>query len=185
MRRFLVLATLFLGVLSGQAQEKVMNILKTDGTISQTRLAELKQISFLTVDGGDQGLLVTTLGGEMVAVLFESNPVVTASAGKLIIKPSSANTEQFEISDIAEIQFGDATDVTAISKVEGLAFVLQDGGALLRGIPQDVTPRVYSVDGRSFPVPPIHDGQLRLSRETLGSGIFILKAGSFSAKIQF
>lgn len=185
MRKILVLATLFLGVLSGQAQEKVMNILKTDGTSTQTRVAELKQISFLTVDGGDQGLLVTTLGGETVAVLFEANPVVTVSSSRLTIKPSSADAVQFEISDIAEIKFGDATDVTAISKVEGLALVIQDGGALLRGIPKDVTPCVCSIDGRSFPTPPVLDGQLRLSRETLGSGIFILKAGSFSAKIQF
>lgn len=77
MRKILVVATLFLGVLSVQAQEKVMNVQKKDGTSAQTRVAELKQISFLTVDEGGQGLLVKTLGGETAAVLFEAHPVVT------------------------------------------------------------------------------------------------------------
>ena len=57
MRKILFVASLFLGSLSSQAQEKVMNIQKTDGTIAQTRLADLKQISFLTVEEGGQGLL--------------------------------------------------------------------------------------------------------------------------------
>ena len=70
MRKILVVATLFLGVLTGKAQEKVMNIQKTDGTTSQTRVADLKQISFLTVEEGGQGLLVKTMGGETTAVLF-------------------------------------------------------------------------------------------------------------------
>ncbi len=50
MRKILVVATLFLGVLSGNAQEKVMNILKKDGTNSRTRVADVKQISFLNAD---------------------------------------------------------------------------------------------------------------------------------------
>ena len=199
MRKILLLATLFLAPLSGQAQEtprlqsrlgansseKVMNILKTDGTTTQTRVADLKQISFLTVDEGGQGLLVKTLGGETAAVLFEANPVVTISSGKLVVKSSSADPVEFEISDIAEIMFGDASDATAVSEVKGFACVLQDSGALLRGIPTGVTPRVYSLDGRSLPTPPVHNGELRLSRATLGTGIFIVKVGTFSAKIQF
>ena len=50
MKKILVLATLFLGMLSGQAQEKVMNILKKDGTNSWTRVADVKQISFLNAE---------------------------------------------------------------------------------------------------------------------------------------
>ena len=185
MRKILFFVTLFLGVLYCQAQEKVMNIMKTDGTSSQTRVTDLKQINFLTVDAGNQGLLVNTLGGETAAVLFETNPVVTITNGKLVIKSSSADAMQFVITDIAEIQFGDASDATPISKLEGFAFVLQDGGALLRGIPNGVKPRVYSVDGRSLPTPPFSNGELRLSRATLGTGIFIVKVGTFSTKIQF
>ena len=184
MRKILVVATLFLGVLTVKAQEKVMNIQKTDGTTSQTRVADLKQISFLTVEEGGQGLLVKTMGGETTAVLFETNPVVTISSGKLTVKSSSANSVQFEISDIAEIKFGDASDDTAVSQLEGFACVLQDGCVLLRGIPGGIKPCVYSTDGRSIPTPPFRDGELRLSRATLGTGIFIVKVGKFSTKIQ-
>ena len=182
MRKILFVATLSLCALSVQAQEKVMNIQKTDGTIAQTRVADLKQISFLSVDEGGQGLLVNTLGGETVAVLFETNPVVTVSNGKLTVKPKSESAVEFEISDIAEIQFG--KESTGISAPEGFAFVLQDGGALLRDIPKGVKPRVYSLDGRSLPTPPLADGELRLNRATLGTGIVIVKVGTFSTKIQ-
>lgn len=184
MRKILVVATLFLGVLSVQAQEKVMNVQKKDGTSAQTRVAELKQISFLTVDEGGQGLLVKTLGGETAAVLFVAHPVVTISDGKLIVKPISADAMEFEISDIAEILFGDASDATAISDLKGFACVLQDRGALLRGIPKGVKPRVYSLDGRRLQTPPVQGGELRLCRATLGTGIFIVKVGTFSTKIR-
>ena len=184
MRKTIIIAALFLGVLSGQAQEKVMNIQKTDGTCTQTRVADLKQISFLTVEEGGQGLLVKTMAGDTVAVLFETNPIVTASNGKLTVKSDSEDSVEFEISDIAEIMFGDASNATAIKGPEGFSCVLQEGGALLRGIPKGVKPRVYSIDGRSFPTPPFHDGELLLSRATLGTGIFIVKVGTFSTKIQ-
>ena len=160
-----------------------MNIQKTDGTIAQTRVADLKQISFLTVEEG-QGLLVKTLGGEKVGVLFETNPVVTVSNGKLTVKPSSEDAVEFEITDISEIQFGEVSG-TAISELEGFACVLQDGGLLLRGLPKDAKPRVYSIDGRSLPTPSFSNGELRLSRATLGTGIFIVKVGTFSTKIKF
>ena len=184
MRKIFVIATLFLGALSGQAQEKVMNVLKMDGTSTQTRVAELKQISFLTVEEGGQGLLVKTMGGETAAVLFETNPVVTVSSGKLIVKTGSADALEFEITDIAEILFGDASDASAINELKGFSCVLQDGAILLQDIPQGVTPRVYSLDGRSLPTPSFSNGQLRLSRATLGSGIFIVEVGSFSSKIR-
>ena len=148
-------------------------------------MADLKQINFLTVDEGGQGLLVKTSGGETTAVLFEASPVVTVSNGKLTVKSSSADAVQFEISDIVEIQFGDASDATAISELEGFACVLQDGGVLLRGIPKDVKPLICSIDGRSLPTPPFSDGEFRLSRATLGTGIFIVKVGKFSTKVQF
>lgn len=183
MKKIVVVAILFLGALSGQAQEKVMNILKTDGTSTQTRLADLNQISFLTVDKGGQGLMVKTLGGETATVLFETNPVVTVSNGKLIVKPSSTDAVEFEITDIAEILFRKTSDDTAINELKDFDVLLQEDGALLRGIPKGVKPRVYSLDGRSLPTPPFQDSELRLSRSTLGSGIFIVKVGTFTIKI--
>ncbi|MBP5393335.1 MAG: hypothetical protein J6Y59_05925 [Bacteroidaceae bacterium] len=184
MKKNLVFATLLLVALSGQAQEKVMNILKTDGTNAQTRVADMKQISFLAVEAGDQGLLVKTLDGETAFVLFESNPVVTISNGKLTVKPSSATAMRFEINDIAEILFGDESDATPIRKTEGFAFVMQDGSVLLRNIPKGIKPCIYSIDGRNLPTPPFQGGELRLSRATLGPGIFIVKVGTLSTKIK-
>lgn len=184
MRKFFFTAALLLFALSGQAQEKVMNILKTDGTRTQTRVAELQEITFLTVEEGGQGLLVTTTGGETVSVLFEANPVVTITQGRLTIKSSAADAMEFEITDIAEIRFGDASGGTAIQELKGVSLVLQAGGAVLREIPEGVQPRVYTVDGQSVPTPPLTNGELRLSRETLGTGIYIVKAGTFTAKIR-
>ena len=185
MRKIIVLATLFLCALSGEAQEKFMNVMNTDGTSNRTRVADLKQISFLAVNEDSQGLLVKTMGGETAAVLFEANPVVTVSNGKLTIKSGSDAPMVFEITDIAEISFGDASDATAIGELKGFSCVVQDGGVLLRDIPKGVTPRVYSLDGRSLPTPPFMGDELRLSRATMGAGIFIVKVGSFSTKIQF
>lgn len=184
MRKILVLATLLLVAMSSQAQEKVMKVLKKDGTCTQTRVADLKQISFLTVDEGGQGLLVKRLSGETVTVLFETKPVVTVSDGKLIVKPTSSEAVELEISDIAEIMFGEASDPSSISEVEGFSYILQDRSALLKGIPRGVKPLVYSLDGHSLPTPNVVRGELRLSRATLGTGTFIVKVGKFSTKIQ-
>jgi hypothetical protein len=182
--KILFAAFLLLGSLAGQAQEKVMNILKADGTTAQTRVADLKEISFLSVEEGGKGLIVKTLGGETAAVLFEANPVVTVSNGKLNIKPKAADAIEFEISDIAEIVFGDASDATAIKGTEGFAFVLQEDGAVLRGIPGGSKPLVYSIDGRKLPTPSFSNGELKLNRATLGSGIYIVKVGTFTTKVK-
>ena len=184
MRKLLFLATLMLGAVTVQAQEKVMNIQKTDQSSSQVRMADLQKISFLSVEEGNQGLLVKTLGGETAAVSFEMNPVVTVAEGKLIIQSKSEENLQFEISDIEEITFG-TSGTSGISKLKGFECVLQDDGVMLRGIPKGVKPRVYTIDGRSVPTPPFLNDELRLSRSTLGSGIFIVKVGTFSTKIHF
>ena len=183
MRHFFVVTILFLSGLSVKAQEKVMNIQKADGTSTQVRVADLKQINFLTVDEGGRGLLVKTLGGETIAVLFEASPVVTFFDGRLIVKSSLADAVEVEITNIAEILFGDASG-SSVSELKGPDFVLQKGGALLRGIPKGTKPRVYSLDGRQLPTPVVQNGELRLTRETLGTGIYIVKVGTLSTKIQ-
>lgn len=183
MRKILAV-TLSLCILPIHADEKVMNIQKKDGTTMQTRVADLKQINFLTTNEGDQGLLVKTQDGETAAILFKTVPVVTIDSGKLIVKSTYADPVEFEITDIAEIQFGDKSEVTAINLPKGLTCVLQEGGILLRGIPEGVQPRLYSLDGRNLPTPPVEEGELRLNRSTLGSGVFIVKVGSLATKIQ-
>lgn len=185
MRKSLFAALLSLCAFAGNAQEKVMNIVKTDGTRIQTRVEELKQISFLTVSEGGEGLVVKTIGGGTASILFEESPVVTIQKGKLTIKPKTTDAVEFEITDIEEIVFGKKDDETTINKLEGFGFILQNGGALLKGIPEGTEPRIYTIDGRTVPTPPLHNGELRLSRNTLGTGIFIVKVGTFSTKIKF
>ncbi len=184
MRKTLVVATLLLGTLSAHAQEKVMNIQKKDGTSTQTRTAELKQISFLAADAGKQGLQVKTQGGETATVLLEANPIVTAANGKLNIKQDAADAMEFEIADIAEIRFDDKPNSIAGTEAGGLSCIVQGDGVLLRGIPQGARPRIYSTDGRCLATPAPHDGELRLGRETLGTGIFIVKVGTLATKIR-
>ena len=123
MKNILFVAILFFGALSSRAQEKVMNIQKTDGTSTQTRVADLNQISFLTVDEGGQGFQVKTLGGENATVLFETNPVVTVSNGKMIVKSSSVDAVEFEITDIAEILFRKASDDMAINELKDAGYL--------------------------------------------------------------
>lgn len=183
MRNCIVLVFLLFCSLTGRAQEKVMNVQKVDGTTIQTRVAELKEISFLAVEKDGQGLLVKSMGGETTAVRFEANPVVAVSNGRLTVTSDSEDAVEFEITDIAEIRFGDAKGM-AVEGVEAFSWVVQEGGVVLRGLPEGAVPRVYSADGRCLPVPPAEGGELRLSRETLGTGVFIVKVGTSAAKIK-
>lgn len=94
MRQFLVEATIFLCALSGQAQEKVMNILKTDGTSTHTRVADLKQINFFTVDEGHDVMLEKFNNGasfrtninEVEEILFADTMYNLNSAGYRILE---------------------------------------------------------------------------------------------------
>ena len=184
MRKILVMTVLLLGALAGQAQEKVMNVQKKDGTTMQTCVADMEKISFLTVEEGGQGLLVKTVGGETAGVRFESQPVVTMEDGRLTVTYGQDKSMAFEITDIAEIVFGDATAAEGISTLEGFAFVVQDRGMLLRNIPKGTKVQVYSIDGRALPSPTVSNGSVLLNRETLGTGIYIIKSGTFTTKIK-
>ena len=108
---------------------------------------------------------------------------MTVASGTLVIKPNSTEALEIEISDIAEIRFGDMPNSITSSQAKTLSCIMQDDGALINGISKGITPRVYSTDGRSLPVPPVSNGQLRLDRSTLGTGIFIVKVGTLSTKI--
>ena len=50
MKRNLIVATLLLCTMPTLAQEMVMKVQKTDGTTAKTRVADLKQITFLGTD---------------------------------------------------------------------------------------------------------------------------------------
>lgn len=185
MRKTIALATILLMALTCNAQEKAINIIKTDGTTTETRMAELDEISFLTINPGTQGLIIKTVGGEKAGILFESNPVVSITKGVLSVKSTSPDVVSFEVSDIAEIIFGDASEAAGINRIEGFSCVMRDGSLLLRNIPEGITPSLYSVDGRSVPMPTAADGQLEFSPSSIGRGVFILKVGTFTTKLKF
>ncbi len=176
-------SALLFASLTGQAQEPVMNVVKKDGTTSKTRVADLSQIRFLAAGASRQGLQVKTIGGESASVLFASNPVMTISSGTLNIKASGAEALEFEITNIAEILFSDPSDETAVTAPQSFAVIVYDDGVLLRGLPAGTKPRIYSLDGRRLPAPPVAGGELCLSRAIVGHRIVILKVGTFSAKI--
>lgn len=161
-----------------------MNVQKVDGSISSIRVADLKNISFLRGDEGSQSLLVKRTDGKTTAVLFETNPVMTISDNKLIIKPGATEQTEIEIAEIAEILFDNGSN--SIGKVEqnGLVCVVCDDGVTLRGIPMNVEPLVYTICGKRVATPPCRNGELKLSRATLGCGIFIVKVCSFTTKIK-
>lgn len=152
-----------------------MNIWKTDGTSTQTRVADLKQISFLRVDGANQGMQVKTLGGETVAVLFETEPIVTVASGTLVIKPDSTEALEIEISDIAEIRFGDMPNSITSSQAKTLSCIMQDDGALISGISKGITPpRIFhrrtpparpACQQRTAQARPLHTRHRHLYRE--------------------
>ena len=185
MKTILAIATLMLGSLSLQAQEKVMNVLKKDGTTAQTRVEELKQISFLATQAGENGLLITTWGGEKLGFKFEANPVVAIAKGKMTITSNEMeNALEVEVSEIAEIEFGDTSDATGIEGIKVFDCLMQRDGMLLSRIPEGAKVSLYTLDGKRLPAPQVKDGHLLFNRATLGSGIFIVKVGTLSTKIK-
>ena len=61
MKRNLIVATLFLCTMPTLAQEMVMKVQKTDGTTAKTRVADLKQITFLGTDIDEENLPSSTM----------------------------------------------------------------------------------------------------------------------------
>jgi len=43
--------------------------------------------------------------------------------------------------------------------------------------------KVCTIDGRIVPIPHCAGGELRLTRASLGSGIYIVRIGAFATKI--
>ena len=149
MRKFIIAAFLLHAPLTMQAQEKAMNILMADGSSSQIRVAELSEISFLSVNDRKDCLLLSTKASGEVKILF-----------------------------------GDSASVNSIKRIPGFSMVVRQDGVLIRGIPQGVVPGAYTTDGISVPLPDSRNGELMLSREALGRGVYVLKVGSFTTKIK-
>jgi len=66
MKKIVFVALLFLGATTGLAQEKVLNIRKTNGTKTQTRVADLKEISILSGDADSELMLEKLSNGAVM-----------------------------------------------------------------------------------------------------------------------
>jgi len=91
MRKAFIVTAIFLGVLSGYAQEKVMKILKTDGTSTQTRVAEIKEISILNepttmIMKTTNGAVVRTDADEVADITFSDTLYNLNSNGNRIME---------------------------------------------------------------------------------------------------
>lgn len=161
-----------------------MRVQNTDGTYTLTRVAEISRISFLSVADRGKAMIVSTVDSDPVTVLFEAQPEVTVSEGSLIISSKSTDTPvRIEINDISEIRFGEDISLSVPVATAGIVCVLQKGSAIFKGITDGMKVNVCTIDGRSVPVPYCTGGELQLSRSNLGTGIFIVRIGTFTSKI--
>lgn len=188
MKKIHALALLALCTTGMNAQEKAMRVQMTDDSYTLTRVSELSKISFLSIADHYKGVIVDTKEGEPVTVLFDARPVLTMKNGSLVMTSDAADSQlTIAIDDISEIRFGTATptsiDGTAAATTSGVTCVFGQGAALFRGIPEGIRPTVCTADGRNVPVDVCSGGEMRLSRETVGTGIFIVRIGSFTTKI--
>lgn len=184
MKFFFVQAALMLCAFAANAQEKAMRLHKTDATYTLTRVSELSKISFLSIAGQGKAMIVNTVNSETVAVLIENRPEVTVSDGCLTVTSKSADCPvTIEINDICEIKFEDTASSSISAKTVGIVCSILPNTALFRGVPENTNIRICTVDGRSVPVQKCVGGELRLTRSKFGSGIYIVRIGTFVAKI--
>lgn len=72
-----------------------------------------------------------------------------------------------------------------LKDVQGIACMAQADGVIFTNIPANTKALVFSLDGRTTPVQTVGaDGTLTLSRSELGTGIFIVKIGTFTSKVR-
>ena len=100
MRKIVVVAALFLAALSGQAQEKVMSIRKTDGTSTRTRVADLKEINFLTVDGIVQSPAAMIMKTNFGALRTDVDEVAEITVADTLYNLNSAGNRILEANEL-------------------------------------------------------------------------------------
>lgn len=185
MKKLYISAAMLLGVLAVNAQEKTMRVHNADNTYTLTRVSELSKISFLSIADKDRGVIVKTVNSEPVTVLFDKQPVISMEDGSMTVTSQSADSPvTIQINDISEIKFGTPTPTSITgTTVKGVTCELLPGAALFRGIADGVRPMVCTIDGRILSAPSCDGGEMRLSRENVGAGIFIVRIGTFTTKI--
>lgn len=182
--KVLALMALLLCTMAVNAQEKAMCVQMNDSSSTLTRVAELKKITFLSIADKGKALLVNTIGGNHATILLDDQPEVTVAAGSLIVTSKAADSPvKIEIDSIATMKFGDASSTKVSALTAGIICSLQQGTATFKGIPSNTMIKVCTIDGGIVPIPRCTGGELRLTRASLGPGIYIVRIGTFATKI--
>ena len=182
--KVLALMALLLCTMAVNAQEKAMCVQMNDSSSTLTRVAELKKITFLSIADKGKALLVNTIGGNHATILLDDQPEVTVAAGSLVVTSKAADSPvKIEIDSIATMKFGDASSTKVSVLTAGIICSLQQGTATFKGIPSNSMIKVCTIDGGIVPIPRCTGGELRLTRASLGPGIYIVRIGTFATKI--
>lgn len=132
-----------------------------------------------------EGLTVTPATGDSVTFLFDHEPEVTFLAGKLQVKTTqTADPVLFDLDDIREISLGTVSGIDDAAEVSGIVCRSESGSVTFSGFAPGTPAAVFTADGR--PVQPTlsADGaELTLSRNVQGTGVYIVKIGTFAAKV--
>ena len=109
---------------------------------------------------------------------------VTFLAGKLQVKTTqTADPVLFDLDDIREISLGTVSGIDDAAEVSGIVCRSESGSVTFSGFAPGTPAAVFTADGR--PVQPtLSDGaELTLSRNVQGTGVYIVKIGTFAAKV--
>ncbi|MBO7067157.1 MAG: discoidin domain-containing protein [Bacteroidaceae bacterium] len=77
MKKILLVATLSIGALTAHAQEKVMNIQKTNGTNTQTRVEDVKEMDFLDAGTQPATMIMKTTNGALLRTGVDDVEMIT------------------------------------------------------------------------------------------------------------
>ena len=143
-----------------------------------------KHLEDLGFTVGSSVTVMNTIGGNHATILLDDQPEVTVAAGSLVVTSKAADSPvKIEIDSIATMKFGDASSTKVSALTAGIICSLQQGTATFKGIPSNTMIKVCTIDGGIVPIPRCTGGELRLTRASLGPGIYIVRIGTFATKI--
>ena len=132
------------------------------------------------------GLTITPFTGDPVTFLYSQEPDISFIGKSLKITTIGSEAPvTLDMDNIKEITLGKSAGVEDLKDVQGIACMAQADGVIFTNIPANTKALVFSLDGRTTPVQTVGaDGTLTLSRSELGTGIFIVKIGTFTSKVR-
>lgn len=128
-------------------------------------------------------LVVTPTSGEPVTFIFDDKPEVSFLAGKLQIVTAKDDTPvTFDIDDIAAISFDTTSGTDQLPAASTICCRSNASEITFYNIPAGTPAAVYTATGMQVLATVAHD-TLTLDRSAFASGVYIVKIGTFTAKI--